>query len=391
MQWSISVSYGELVLKGKNKHRFIAQAMDQMDRVLEGIPVQAKYQQDGKVFFDVAEEDVSRACSALQQVFGLVYVTPCVRVRPDMESIEEAARYMVERKLQALHQPNAVSFKVEGKRSNKGFPMNSLEIAMEFGARLLDAFPALHVDVKHPEFRVFIEVRHDVYVYTDRLHGAGGLPYGSGGSGLLLLSGGIDSPAAAYAMARRGLRIGAVHFHAYPYTSEQARDKTLRLAKQLRKTVGPIQLYMVNLSETYVAIAKHCRSRNTTVLSRRMMMRIAERIAEKHQYDALITGESLGQVASQTVQGLHVVNAVTELPILRPFIATDKVAIIDLARKIGTYDISIEPFDDCCSIFAPDRPNTHPRLTDLLEEEKALDIEALLQSAWDSLEVVEID
>lgn len=254
---------------------------------------------------------------------------------------------------------------------------------------MLTDFPGLAVDVRHPQIMLAVELREDAFVSVDRYEGVGGLPAGSGGRGLLLLSGGIDSPVAGYEMARRGLALGAVHFHSYPFTSERAQDKAKRLKTQLERSVGPMRLYMINLVKIYTAIAQNCQKKNTTILSRRMMMRIGDRLCERFGYDALLTGESLGQVASQTVQGIHAVNNAAFHPILRPLIATDKTDIISVARSIGTYDLSIEPYDDCCSLFAPEHPNTRPSLQQILEDERHLDVETLVKEALETLEIAE--
>lgn len=387
-EWVVSLSYGELILKGKNRGAFIAALKRHLHKAIAGIPVREEFEQFGKLFLAVDEDDVKRTVAACRNVFGLLYVTPSRRVAKNPAEIRRVAAELLSKKLDAS--PENQTFKVKVHRSDKSFPMTSPEFAGEIGHWMLQDVPGLRVQMKEPDLTLQVEIREDAFVSVDRFPGMGGLPAGSGGRGLLLLSGGIDSPAAGFQMARRGLSIGALHFHSYPFTSERAQDKALRLARQMERFVGPVRFYMVNLQGIYTEIAKNCDRRNTTVLSRRMMMRIADRIADRDGYDALITGESLGQVASQTIQGIDVVNAASEHPILRPFIATDKSEIIEIARRIGTYELSIEPFDDCCSIFAPDHPNTRPRRKEVEADEAKLDVEALVESALETLDIIQL-
>lgn len=389
MQPVVSVSYGELVLKGKNRGMFVAAIKRHLHRALQDIDVAEEFEQFGKLFFVVREEDVAATVAACRRVFGLLYVTPNLRVACGEAAIREACRTLMKQKLTEMAAEKTPTFKVKVKRSNKTFPIPSPDFAATVGDWMLTDFPSLRVDVRDPQITLAVEIREDAFVSVERFEGVGGLPAGSGGRGLLLLSGGIDSPVAGYEMARRGLALGAVHFHSYPFTSERAQDKAKRLKTQLERSVGPMRLYMINLVKIYTAIAQNCRKKNTTLLSRRMMMRIGDRLCERFGYDALVTGESLGQVASQTVQGIHAVNNAAFHPILRPLIATDKTEIISVARSIGTYDLSIEPYDDCCSLFAPEHPNTRPALEQILEDEGHLDIEALVAEALETLEIVE--
>lgn len=389
MQPVVSVSYGELVLKGKNRGMFVAAIKRHLHRALQGIPVIEEFEQFGKLFFVVREEDVAKTVAACQRIFGLLYVTPGLRVACEEQAIREACRKLMAEKIAEDTTDKTPTFKVKVKRSNKAFPIPSPTFAATVGDWMLTDFPGLAVDVRHPQIMLAVELREDAFVSVDRYEGVGGLPAGSGGRGLLLLSGGIDSPVAGYEMARRGLALGAVHFHSYPFTSERAQDKAKRLKTQLERSVGPMRLYMINLVKIYTAIAQNCRKKNTTLLSRRMMMRIGDRLCERFGFDALLTGESLGQVASQTVQGIHAVNNAAFHPILRPLIATDKTEIISVARGIGTYDLSIEPYDDCCSLFAPEHPNTRPSLQQILEDERHLDVETLVKEAMETLEIAE--
>lgn len=391
--WVVSVSFGELMLKGRNRSHFVNNAVRHVMLAVKQIPVKRTYFQIGKFFLEVEEEDLDRTVAQVRKAFGLAYVTPARKVAPYMASISAVAKEMAEEKMQRIQAETGkeiVSFKVATKRADKNFPMKSPEISAQLGGDLLEAFPALSVDVHDPDFILHVDIRDDAFVYTDQVEGMGGLPWGSGGKGLLLLSGGIDSPVAGFEIARRGMALGAIHFHSYPFTSERAQDKALRLAEKMTESVGPVKVFMVNLLDTYKAVREECSTRNTTVLSRRMMMRIGEALADRYSYDCFITGESLGQVASQTIQGITVVNDAASRPILRPLIARDKNDIIRVARDLGTYEISIEPYDDCCSIFAPDSPNTKPKLEDILEEEKRLDISALIDRAMESLEIIDL-
>lgn len=268
--------------------------------------------------------------------------------------------------------------------------MNSMQIAAKVGGMVLRNFDNFYVDIKKPEVHVHVDIRQKCYAYLEKYSTIGGLPIGTGGRALLLLSGGIDSPVAGFEMARRGVEIGAIHFHSYPFTSERAKDKARRLAKQMSIYVGEVRYFEINMLNIYTAINKNCRERFTTILSRRFMMRIAEKLAEKYRFDGFVTGEALGQVASQTIQSISVVNDATRLPIFRPLINMDKSEIIEKAKWIDTYDISIEPYDDCCSFFAPERPVTKPRLYDIEAEENKLNIDELVEKALETLEIFDI-
>ena len=283
-----------------------------------------------------------------------------------------------------------LTFKVESKRTDKSFSLTSPELNAKIGADILKEYNDLKVDIHNPYFTVFIDVKSSAYIYIKRTRGLGGLPLGSSGEGLLLLSGGIDSPVAGFMMAKRGMNINAIHFHSYPFTSKRAHQKAMDLAKILSKYTGKMTVYSINLAEIYKAISKNCPRRETTILSRRFMMRIASKISEKYEYQALITGESLGQVASQTIESMSVINESSKYPILRPLIAMDKKDIIEISEKIGSYEKAIEPYDDCCSIFAPDSPVTKPKLKYIEKSEENLDIESLEDEAINNMKIIEI-
>lgn len=380
MKWVIGISFGELMLKGKNRMSFVEKSIKQIRKACREYHLGDHLFDQGKLFIEAPVEEFDGIIAKIKMVFGLLYVYPTLVVEKDYDAIEEACKLL-------LKDEGQITFKVKATRAGKSFKDNSMEIAAEVGGRILKNFSNLKVDIKNPEKTVYVDIRKYAYVYGERIKCIGGLPMGTGGRALLLLSGGIDSPVAGFEMARRGVEIGAIHFHSYPFTSERAQDKVKRLAEQMSTYVGEFRLYNINLLNIYTAINKNCRPRFTTVLARRFMMRIGEILARRDGFDGFITGEALGQVASQTIQGISVVNDATSLPILRPLINMDKTEIIDLAKMIGTYDISIEPYDDCCSFFAPDRPATKPRLNDILREEEHLDIDGLVQDALDSLEI----
>ncbi len=386
MDWVLSVSFGELMLKGKNRRVFEKQMISQIRRAIGDIRFNKFFMEQGKLYIDADKADFEEIIKRVKKVFGIVYISPCLMVDKNMESIEEAVIEIVREK--ALEEN--VTFKAKANRVDKSFPLKSPEIAAEVGAIVLKNFGNYKVDIREPEEMVYVDIREHAFVYMDRVKGMGGLPIGTGGKALLLLSGGIDSPVAGFEIARRGVDISAMHFHSYPFTSERAEDKVKRLAETLAIYVGEMTFYSINLLPIYTAINKNCKPRFTTVIARRFMMRIGEEIARRDGFDGFITGESLGQVASQTIQGISVVNAATNLPILRPLINMDKVDIIDIAKDIDTYDISIEPFDDCCSFFAPDRPATKPRIYDVEREEENLDIEGLVEDALASMEVFKV-
>lgn len=382
MKWVIGVSFGELMLKGKNRMTFVHKSIAQIRKACEGYEIGRHHFDQGKLFLEANKEDFPAIIERITMVFGLSYVYPAVMVEKNYEAIEEGVKELLKD-----DRDEKRTFKIQGKRADKSFENNSMEIAAKVGGLVLKNFRNYKVDIKNPERMIYVDIRSKAFLYYERHKCIGGLPLGTGGRALLLLSGGIDSPVAGFEMARRGVEIGALHFHSYPFTSERAKDKVKRLAEKLSIYVGDFRLYNINLLNIYTAINKNCRQRYTTVIARRFMMRIGETIADKDRYDGFITGEALGQVASQTIQSISVVNAAATLPILRPLINMDKSDIIKIAEKIKTYDIAIEPYDDCCSFFAPDRPVTKPRLKDILAEEEKLDVEGLIKEALETLEI----
>ena len=284
------------------------------------------------------------------------------------------------------------SFKVWTRRAKKSYPISSMEVSAELGGRILDAFPEASVDVHHPELDLSVEIRDKIYVYSQTIPGAGGMPIGTNGKAMLLLSGGIDSPVAGYMIAKRGVKIDAVYFHAPPYTSERAKQKVVDLARLVAKYSGPIRLHVVNFTDIQLYIYDQCPHDELTIIMRRYMMRIAEHFAKKDRCLGLITGESIGQVASQTMQSLYCTNEVCEMPVFRPVIGFDKQEIIDLSEKIGTYETSIQPFEDCCTIFVAKHPVTKPNIQMIKKSEKKLEekIDELMETALNTTEIIEI-
>lgn len=384
------IKYGEIALKGMNKPYFERVLMERIRKAIKDFPDASVWRYEGVVFARTAEQDrLSEMAVEISKVFGVATVSIAAEVDSDPETIfADAAEYMKEiRKEQRID-----TFKVEAKRSNKQFPIISPEIARKAGGSVLKAcnddpnYP-LKVNVHDPDCLLFIDVRRDhTYIYHDKIAGFGGLPLGTNGKGLALLSGGIDSPVASWMMAKRGMNIEAIHFHSYPFTSERAKEKVLDLTKILAGYCGRIKVHCINLLEIQQAINENCPEEQMTILSRRFMMKIAERLAREVKADVLITGENIGQVASQTVQGLVVTDNAVEIPVMRPLIAMDKVDIMEIAQKIGTFETSIQPFEDCCTVFLPKHPSTKPKLESIKESESHLDVEGLIENAMSGME-----
>lgn len=388
MEDLLSVSFGELFLKGKNRNKFFKAAIDNIKRNIKDIGYEDMYLESSKLYIKADKNDFDDLIREIKKVFGIIYISEIKRCDKKIESIEDALKEILDN----MDIKNK-SFKVITNRVDKSFEIKSPEFSQMMGGFILKNYAKknnLKVDVHNPDFKVFIDIKKYAYVYANRHEGMGGLPLGSSGNGLLLLSGGIDSPVAGFMMAKRGMRINCLHFHSYPFTSKRALQKAIDLGKILSQYTGKMRIYSVNMAEIYKSINKNCHRNQTTILSRRFMMRIAEKISEKNSYDALITGESLGQVASQTVESMTVIEDATKLPIFKPLIALDKTEIIDRALFIGSYEKSIEPYDDCCSIFAPSNPITKPKLKYIKESESNLDIENLENKAIENMEIFDI-
>ena len=386
MQWLLAVSFGEIFLKGRNRNTFYKTATNNIKRNIKDIGYEDMYSESSKLYIKADRNDFDRLTEEIKKVFGIVYISEVVKCEKTLEDISKTSKEMIK----YYEKEKDLTFKVESKRTDKSFSLTSPELNAKIGADILKEYNDLKVDIHNPDFTVFIDVKSSAYIYIKRTRGLGGLPLGSSGEGLLLLSGGIDSPVAGFMMAKRGMNINAIHFHSYPFTSKRAHQKAMDLAKILSKYTGKMTVYSINLAEIYKAISKNCPRRETTILSRRFMMRIASKISEKYEYQALITGESLGQVASQTIESMSVINETSKYPILRPLIAMDKKDIIEISEKIGSYEKAIEPYDDCCSIFAPDSPVTKPKLKYIEKSEENLDIESLEDEAINNMEIIEI-
>lgn len=388
MERVISVSLGEIVLKGLNRKYFEDRLIKNMKRVLRDFGEYKIYKEQGKIYIEGLEDHQENAIKRLKKVFGLVYISPCIRTSREMENIREAGLTLAREKLKG---DKLTTFKVETSRSDKRYPLKSPEISRDVGGYALKNTDNLKVDVHNPDFMLYVDIKEYGYVYIDRTKAYGGLPIGTNGKGLLLLSGGIDSPVAGFMMAKRGVEVDAVHFHSYPFTSQRAEEKVLDLAKIVSMYTGPMKIYSVNLLNIQKEINKNCPEDEMTILSRRFMMRIAEEISREKGYQILITGENLGQVASQTIYSVDVINRSVQMPILRPLIGMDKVDIIEISKDIETYETSIKPFEDCCSVFLPKHPVTRPKLEDIVESEAVLDIERLVQEAIDGMKVVNVE
>lgn len=388
MQDLLSVSFGELFLKGKNRNKFFKTVIDNIKRNIKEIGYEDMYLESSKLYIKADKKDFDNLIKEIKKVFGIIYISEIKRCDKSIESIEKALKEISD-KMDIKNK----TFKVITNRVDKSFDIKSPEFSQMMGGFILKNYAKennLKVDVHNPDFKVFIDIKKYAYVYANRHEGMGGLPLGSSGNGLLLLSGGIDSPVAGFMMAKRGMRINCLHFHSYPFTSKRALQKAIDLGKILSQYTGKMRIYSVNMAEIYKEINKNCHRNQTTILSRRFMMRIGEKISEKNNYHALITGESLGQVASQTVESMAVIEDATKLPIFKPLVALDKTEIIDRALFIGSYEKSIEPFDDCCSIFAPSNPITKPKLKYIKESESKLNIEELEDKAIENMEIFDI-
>ena len=376
------IKYGEIGIKGKNRHLFEQALVKRIRQALHGTEgdFDVTWEQ-GRIYVQRSGSfDYEETISALQKVFGIVGISP---VRIVEERGLEALAEDVISFLKDTYQDHDQSFKIITRRARKSYPVPSMEVSSEIGGKVLEAFPQMHVDVHEPQIEMHVEIRDVVCLYSETIPGPGGMPVGTNGSAMLLLSGGIDSPVAGYMIAKRGVKIDAVYFHAPPYTSERAKQKVIDLAAQIAVYAGNIKLHVVNFTDIQLAIYEKCPHDELTIIMRRYMMRIAEHFAKENDDKALITGESIGQVASQTMQSLASTNAVCTMPVFRPLIAFDKQDIIDISLKIGTYETSILPYEDCCTIFVAKHPVTKPVLHIIERSEKKLEgiVEELVEKA----------
>ena len=383
------VRCGEVALKGMNKPYFERVLLERVQNAIACYEdAEAKWI-DGLMFVrvpgTVPEDEVIGRCV---RVFGVASVSPAIEAPKDIDEIGRLAADLMQ---QIIDEEGVQTFKVKGKRADKSFAIQSPEIGRIVGAIILKQCKVLRVNVHDPDVTLTVDVRREgAYIFRDKIRGFGGLPLGTNGKGLILMSGGIDSPVAAFMMAKRGMSIEAVHFHSYPYTSQRAQKKVEDLVRVLAGYMGTVRMHVINLLPIQEQIVQNCPEDETTLLVRRFMMRIAEQIALKNGDMMLITGEDLGQVASQTAEALVVTDSVVTMPVMRPLIAMDKVDIMDKAREIGTYDISIQPYEDCCKVFLPKHPVTKPKLDRIEKSESALDVKALVDAAVASEEVIDI-
>ena len=384
------IKYGEIGIKGKNRFLFEDMLVKQINYALK--PVDGEFhvrREQGRIYAEVlsGDYDYDETIEALSRVFGVVGFCPVVLVED--EGFDKLAEDVIAY-LDHAYEDKHLTFKVNARRARKNYPMDSMEINAAMGEKILDAFPEMSVDVHHPDVVVSIEIRNQINIYSEEIPGPGGMPVGSNGKAMLLLSGGIDSPVAGYMIAKRGVTIEATYFHAPPYTSERAKQKVVDLAKIVARYSGPIKLNVVNFTDIQLYIYEQCPHEELTIIMRRYMMKIAEHFANESKCLGLVTGESIGQVASQTMQSLAVTNEVCELPVYRPLIGMDKQEIVDISEKIETYETSIQPFEDCCTIFVAKHPVTKPSLKVIKRSETKLaeKIDELMKEAIDSVEVI---
>ena len=384
------IKYGEIGIKGKNRYLFEDALVAQIRHALKH--VEGKFRvtkEQGRIYAQAEGEfDFDDAVDAMRRVFGIVGICPVVILEDQgFEKLgDEVVSYLNGR----YGEDCTKTFKVHAKRARKNYPIPSMEMNAQLGGRILEALPGMSVDVHEPELMIYVEIREKIYLYSDVIPGPGGMPVGTNGKSMLLLSGGIDSPVAGYMVAKRGVKIDAVYFHAPPYTSDRAKQKVVDLAAKVARYSGPIYLYIVNFTEIQLAIYEKCPHDELTIIMRRYMMRIAEKIAEKTGSLGLITGESIGQVASQTVHSLAATNEVCTMPVFRPLIAFDKEDIVTISKQIDTYETSIQPFEDCCTIFVAKHPVTKPNINVIKKSELKLadTIDAMVEEAIETAELV---
>ena len=385
------LKYGEIGLKGKNRYMFEDALVRQVRHALKDVDGKFDvHKSQARIYVDCeGEYDYEETIEQLQKVFGLVGICPVVRLEDNgfEELKKDIVAYMDE-----MYPDKNITFKVESRRAKKTYPKNSMEINCDLGEAILDAFPEIRVDVHKPDVLLNVEVRNEIYVYSQVIPGAGGMPIGTAGKAMLLLSGGIDSPVAGYMISKRGVQLEATYFHAPPYTSERAKQKVVDLAKKVAEYSGPIKLHVVNFTDIQLYIYDQCPHDELTIIMRRYMMRIAEHFAKEDGCLGLITGESIGQVASQTMQSLAATNDVCTLPVYRPVIGFDKKDIVDIAHKIDTFETSIQPFEDCCTIFVAKHPVTRPNIDVIRRSEERLaeKIDEMMKEAIESVEIIEV-
>ena len=389
MEKIILVRYEEIFLKGLNKKNFENRLMTNIRRKLKKLGDVKVTSSQSRIYIESKDPafDMDEAMIILRKIFGIASFSPVYKIPSDYEAIKENAVLIVE---DMLKRNPYKTFKVEAKRGDKKFPLNSPQICADLGGVILRNFPNLKVDVHNPDFIFYVEVRESTYLYSEIIHGTKGLPTGTGGKATLLLSGGIDSPVAGWMIAKRGVELDAVYFHSYPYTSERARDKVVRLAEILSEYCMGLNLHVVPFTDIQLEINQKCPQEYLTIIMRRYMMKIAERIAQKNGSLGLITGEAIGQVASQTLESILVTDDAVNLPVYRPLAGLDKNEVVEIAKRINTYETSILPYEDCCTLFVAKHPVTRPSLDKTIEYEKVLDEERLIEEAVENTEIVRI-
>lgn len=391
MQNGLLIKYGEIAIKGNNRHQFENLLIRNIRDKIAALGDYRISKEQGRLLIEPeGESRIDSVIEPLQKVFGIIGLCPAsVFTEDSMDSIiAHTIEYLKETYSAA---PSAATFKVEGRRANKKYPLNSIQIAAEVGSKILEEFPDWKVDVHHPQITVSVELRNRVYVFSRVIPGLGGMPVSPSNKAALLLSGGIDSPVAGWMIAKRGIELCAVYFHAHPYTTDRAKEKVIELARRVSEYSGRIHLYVVPFTDIQLAIYENCPQDQLTIIMRRIMMRIAEKIARKENALALVTGENLGQVASQTLQSLYCTNEVCTMPVFRPLIGFDKQEIIEIAQKIDTFETSILPYEDCCTIFVARHPQTKPRLSGIQKSEEHLtEIETAIDAAVEGSELVKL-
>lgn len=391
MYKSFLIKYGEIAIKGKNRYLFEDALVRQIRYALKTVDGEYAVRKiQGRIYVEtLSDYEYEEVIAALTKVFGIVGICPVVLVEDNGfdRLAEDVIAY-----LDRVYPDKKFTFKVHARRARKNYPMNSMEINAALGEKILDAFPEIKVDVHHPDVLLSVEIREEINIYSTEIKGPGGMPVGTNGKAMLLLSGGIDSPVAGYMVAKRGVAIDATYFHAPPYTSERAKQKVVDLAKIVSKYAGPINLHVVNFTDIQLYIYEQCPHEELTIIMRRYMMKIAEYFANENKCLGLVTGESIGQVASQTMQSLAATNAVCEMPVYRPLIGFDKNEIIDISQKIDAFETSILPFEDCCTIFVAKHPVTKPSIKSIEKSERKLEekIVELMEKALETTEVIRI-
>ena len=393
MEKVVLLRYGEIHLKGKNRGFFDNQLIKNIESATKKIDEKSRISKVGGRYLisEFDDDNLEAIVSACTKVFGLVSLSIATKVESTPEKIEEVLNKLLEEGEFDLEFSN--SFKIDVKRANKKFPIQSTEFERQLGGVVLDKFPNLKVNLTNPEKTIFVDIRENgsTFIFGDKIKCCGGMPVGTSGKGLAMLSGGIDSPVACYMMAKRGMKLSAVHFHSFPYTSQQAKQKVIDLAKEIVPYTGELDLYVVSFTKIQEEIHKKCKDGYMITIMRRIMMRICEKLAEKHGFQAVITGENLAQVASQTIESMtSTENALKNLPVYRPLIAFDKIDIIEIAKQIGTFETSILPYEDCCTVFLPKNPLIKPKIELVEKEESYLDMETLVNDAVDNLEFIHL-